>query len=526
MTSAMELARIGREEQMKVFRAYEAGKEVVVKSHQQNRGYTCKLDKRAEKKPHAVLVGFDRNTMFLDAAGQCDDELVQKMLDEGMDPNITNADGLTALHQCAIENSLKVASVLVSNGARTNVKDNDWWTPLHAAAACGHWRVVNYLIANGADLTAVNSDGDLPIDIAEGEKVAEILETEMTQQGIDEEKREIARKGAQGELLAQIQAVIARHGDINEPDKQGVTPLHVAACNGWLEVLDLLLANKAKLDVRDEDGNTPLHLAVFFLQHKAVEALGRAGASADIKNRHLETPVILTEDAIMIRMLKSMTTHQKIEAAGVDTEPRSRTSSVKRISQEQKKIIAKADTKREGSQIEVNYAELSFAGDSRKGAEGEDEDDPTSTIQYANIDFNKKTKAPAAGKAEPAVQALGPESGYSQPIKKNREPDAGETKVATPFGTVAVETSALATPAAPTAGPPSPAAPRGGAVVRHQSNSITKQGSLAAIAVEGGARTSDRPTEGSEPASGEKPAASEKTTAKDTAKAKGCCVIL
>ncbi len=48
------------------------------------------------------------------------------------------------------------------------------------------------------------------------------------------------------------------------------TQLHVAACNGWLDAMSLLLNNHADVHAKDEDGNTPLHLAVFFLQYKVV----------------------------------------------------------------------------------------------------------------------------------------------------------------------------------------------------------------------------------------------------------------
>ena len=43
--------------------------------------------------------------------------------------------------------------------------------------------MVNYLLSNGADVLAVNVDGDLPLDIADGEKTAEILKEEMTRIG-------------------------------------------------------------------------------------------------------------------------------------------------------------------------------------------------------------------------------------------------------------------------------------------------------------------------------------------------------
>ena len=63
------------------------------------------------------------------------------------------------------------------------IQDFDWWTPLHAAAACGNWRIMNMLLSHGADVTAVNADGDLAFDIAEGKKSREILEKEHVKLG-------------------------------------------------------------------------------------------------------------------------------------------------------------------------------------------------------------------------------------------------------------------------------------------------------------------------------------------------------
>lgn len=43
--------------------------------------------------------------------------------------------------------------------------------------------MVSCLLSNGADLLAVNGDGDLPIDTAEGDKVINFLNEEIARRG-------------------------------------------------------------------------------------------------------------------------------------------------------------------------------------------------------------------------------------------------------------------------------------------------------------------------------------------------------
>ena len=159
-----------------------AGEEVEFKGHQgPASSFVIKYDAAVEERPqHERKIGFDQTAIFLDAAGNCDEAVVEAMLQEGMDPNVKNADGLTALHQAAIENSPKIAALVLGQGADVNAKDNDWWTALHAAAACGNWRIASALIRHDADVTAVNADGDLAIDLVEdSDKLRGLLEEEM-----------------------------------------------------------------------------------------------------------------------------------------------------------------------------------------------------------------------------------------------------------------------------------------------------------------------------------------------------------
>lgn len=73
---------------------------------------------------------------------------------------------------------------LVEHGADVNRGDNEGWTPLHATASCGFLYIAKYLIEKGANVAAVNNDGEIPLDIAECQKMEELLKEEIEKRGL------------------------------------------------------------------------------------------------------------------------------------------------------------------------------------------------------------------------------------------------------------------------------------------------------------------------------------------------------
>lgn len=71
---------------------------------------------------------------------------VRRLLMLGVSPDSTNEDGLTALHQCCIDNCEEMMRLLIEFKANVNAKDSEQWTPLHAAATCGHLNLIKLLI--------------------------------------------------------------------------------------------------------------------------------------------------------------------------------------------------------------------------------------------------------------------------------------------------------------------------------------------------------------------------------------------
>jgi ankyrin repeat protein len=76
-------------------------------------------------------------------------------------------------------------------------------------------------------------------------------------------------------------------------DEDGFTPLHLAAANGYKDMVDFLLAAKADVNAKDNAGSTPLHQAAAAeIQHRdIVEVLLAHKADVNAADRQGLTPL-------------------------------------------------------------------------------------------------------------------------------------------------------------------------------------------------------------------------------------------
>eukprot|EP00042_Codosiga_hollandica_P037691 m.299952 g.299952 ORF g.299952 m.299952 type:complete len:414 (-) comp55202_c0_seq1:53-1294(-) len=93
------------------------------------------------------------------ASRECDLKTLVSALKTARDPNVTDADGMTALHYASWYGFAQGCSALVSAGALVNKFDHDGATPLHAAAFNNQLGCVVALVEEGADVTVSNNEG-------------------------------------------------------------------------------------------------------------------------------------------------------------------------------------------------------------------------------------------------------------------------------------------------------------------------------------------------------------------------------
>jgi len=94
-----------------------------------------------------------------DAAMQGRVETVRSLLQQGVDVNAAQGDGMTGLHWAAERGDVEITDMLIHAGANVRaVTRIGHYTPLHLASKSGSLPVVESLLAGGADVAAVTSN--------------------------------------------------------------------------------------------------------------------------------------------------------------------------------------------------------------------------------------------------------------------------------------------------------------------------------------------------------------------------------
>lgn len=81
--------------------------------------------------------------------------------------------------------------------------------------------------------------------------------------------------------LNQIKRHLHHDTDINQPDREGQMPLHVAAERGRLVISRMLIEHGAQLEARNRGGHTALETAVLAGKIQVAQLLLRRGATLD-----------------------------------------------------------------------------------------------------------------------------------------------------------------------------------------------------------------------------------------------------
>ncbi|MDR3709536.1 MAG: ankyrin repeat domain-containing protein [Capsulimonadaceae bacterium] len=226
----------------------------------------------------AAPARFIENSRLLQAASAGDLAGVRRALANGADVNATSEVGDHALNLAADAGATIVCQALVNAGADINAMGSSDRNALMAAAERGRTDLVSMLLLHKARVTCLTSLGETPLLLAARAGCAACV-VSLINAGSD---IGAADKFGQTPLAAAIGAwprgaslsafaQLASRMNINLADRQGRTPLMLAAYNERPDLLTVLLAHAANLAARDPAGRSALLFA----------AQGTSGSSAD-----------------------------------------------------------------------------------------------------------------------------------------------------------------------------------------------------------------------------------------------------
>ncbi|MCJ1250247.1 hypothetical protein MMC30_007473 [Trapelia coarctata] len=217
--------------------------------------------------------------------------VIRLLLDKGADVDAQDKRGQTPLYSAVYGNNEVVIRLLLDKGADIHAQDGGGQAPLHLAVWKDNKAAIRLLLDKEADIQAQDKKGRTPLHLAAwGDHQVAIrllLDKGADIQAQDKEGRTPLHLAVCRDNKAAIRLLLEKGADINVQDEAVGTPLHSAVSWNREAVTQLLLADpRTKVNATNKEGWTALHLAAFDGYKDIVRLLLTHGA--DIEAREIE----------------------------------------------------------------------------------------------------------------------------------------------------------------------------------------------------------------------------------------------
>ncbi|KAK5989337.1 Erythrocyte ankyrin [Cladobotryum mycophilum] len=226
---------------------------------------------------HAILLG--------------ESEIVRLLIENGADIEDEDDNGCKPLHWAATSGDTDIMQHLVDLGCDITPTDPAGWTPLHHAAGDNQIEAVKFLIRNGADATALTNNGLTLLHLAARDGNIELVELLLATPGIrasqaDDYGRTALFYASMRGYVDVVRLLLLNKAEVNTKDLYNSSAIFAATRNGHQDVVEtLLVAEGVDVVSKDHSGKTLLWWARRCGNHSVVELVESAAGLND-----LETP--------------------------------------------------------------------------------------------------------------------------------------------------------------------------------------------------------------------------------------------
>lgn len=274
-----------------------------------------------------VLTDFGQSPLHM---CRFDEEIAAALLEKGVDVNIRDKWGQTALHLASGRGVEELMELYIRSGAHIGYRNifgesakeiamsfcmegdeayksemeelfamaekDEAYTALHAAAEQGNVNELIRLLADGADKAAEDMYGETPLHKAAATAscaaAAILIQNGASVSAEDMDGRTPLHLAARADSKT-LELLLKNGSNVAAKDAFGMSPLHLAAANNNVKTVRLLVQAGANMSDMDECGRTPLHVAAMNCSVAAVEVLLELGADKTLRNADGETAYML-----------------------------------------------------------------------------------------------------------------------------------------------------------------------------------------------------------------------------------------
>ncbi len=167
-------------------------------------------------------VEYEKIKNLMIAANDGNIDLLKTLLDSGVDVNVKDKFGMTAL-MWASHRRFSAVKLLIERKANINLPADNGYYPIHEAVGGGHKEIISYLLEHGADINTRGQNGETPVFSAVGS-------------------------------IDRLEFMLKKGSNIKDTDKEGRSLLMMAVQNGDLHIIKYLIQMGVDINVKDKDG--------------------------------------------------------------------------------------------------------------------------------------------------------------------------------------------------------------------------------------------------------------------------------
>lgn len=268
-----------------------------------------------EAKPARKGVHFPVSVLLQQAITEGDMKEIRELVREHGNVVVEEREpsGLPAVMRAIFEGQLESLKLLVSVGAELTARDPEGWNVLHVAAAMDDIDAAKYVVrACNEPLTQIrNADGQRAIDLAESPEMARfLLQVDLHDLRIETGLPSKSFDPSEVAILQTVKHHYENNADVDflnvmlQTQTQFDTLLHFAAARNYPRLARYVLKHQlVDPDSRDREGFTPLHIAAYNCSTDVVLTLIEYGASIHSLTNSYEKASDLTDHELILEIL-------------------------------------------------------------------------------------------------------------------------------------------------------------------------------------------------------------------------------